>query len=173
MRTGNIHTDPSPRRLCDEAGCTKEGCFKAPESPQNPRTYVWLCLEHVRLHNARWNAFKGLANGEIEKLIRLDTVWERPSWPFGKGPLAARHTATRKNPPILYPAAVLAAFALMNLKPPLTLAAVKARYRALAKRIHPDAKYCLTAGAKNDHSEFCQIQQAFTTIKEYYAKKTS
>jgi len=49
---------------------------------------------------------------------------------------------------------------LLDLHPPLTTDAVKARYKELVKRHHPDAN----GGDKASEEKFKQINQAYETI---------
>lgn len=78
--------------LCRHPGCREEGLYRAPKSRDNLNDYVWFCLDHVREYNKSWNFYAGMDTGQIEKQVRLDTVWQRPTWPLGSwGTSAARH----------------------------------------------------------------------------------
>ena len=52
------------------------------------------------------------------------------------------------------------AMVFLDLHPPLTMDAVKARYKELVKRHHPDAN----GGDKASEEKFKQINQAYETI---------
>ena len=161
-------THKQPARSCAVPQCKKEGLYRAPESPDRLSHHIWLCLEHVRLHNARWNYLEGSDPKEIERQIRQSTLWERPTWPFGKGPLTAKNESAKKGrtePPL--PPTVVAALALLTLAPPTSLGAIKARYRVLAKLYHPDTN----RGSKAQIEKFHALQQAFGTLQKYYATK--
>ena len=54
---------------CSVRGCKEAGEFRAPLTPSDfdgPGHWRWLCLEHVREHNARYNFFAGMSPEEIE-----------------------------------------------------------------------------------------------------------
>ncbi len=75
--------DP-PTRLCDHPGCEAGGDFRAPRSRLELNHYYWFCIEHVRAYNSAWNYYAGMSEPEIEREIRHDTVWQRPSWKLGQ-----------------------------------------------------------------------------------------
>lgn len=151
--------------VCAAEGCGNEGLYRAPHSPLQAQPYRYFCLEHIREHNARWDFLGGLSEREIEAKIRHATVWERPTWPLGKGPLARKKTARAAAPEL--PAAILRCLAVLDLKPPTTLTAIKTRYRALIKQAHPDAN----GGSRAKIEHFYALQEAFATLRAFYARK--
>jgi len=68
---------------CDWPGCNDEGEHRAPRSRKHIREYRWFCLEHVRIYNRSWNYYEGMSEEQVDKLIRSDTTWNRPTWPLG------------------------------------------------------------------------------------------
>ena len=51
-------------------GCDAPGEFKAPLQPANfdgPGAWRFLCLDHVREHNAKYNFFEGMSAEEIQE----------------------------------------------------------------------------------------------------------
>lgn len=147
--------DPAaPGQPCDHDGCLVAGEYRAPKSRHSLNAYWWFCLEHVRAYNAAWDFYKGMSPGEIELHLRADTGWQRPTWPLGRlgggfvdeesladplrvlaaGGVRGAHAA----PPPLAPPELREPLATLDLGWPLTLQALKARYKALAKRHHPD-----------------------------------
>jgi DnaJ-domain-containing protein 1 len=129
-------------------------------------------LAHVRLYNASWNYYAGMSEAEVETETRRDSVWRRPSWPFSGtaridgpgGPLddpfglfeEARAGAKERSPR----AAEEQAMIVLDLNPPVTTTALKARYKELVKRHHPDAN----GGDKASEERFKQINSAYETI---------
>ena len=76
---------PAPAtHACDHAGCPQGGEFRAPKSRQTLDEYYWFCLDHVRAYNQAWDFYAGLPPDEIEKMVRLDVTWQRPTWPLGR-----------------------------------------------------------------------------------------
>lgn len=167
-----------PLRPCDHPGCAGSGEFRAPRSRTTLDHFYWFCLDHVRAYNAAWNFYAGMSTAEIEAEIRHDTVWQRPSWPLGArvGALynarwrgfglfdldedAAPETRAPKRPRSPQEKAL----ALFDLVPPLTLAGLKARYKELVKRHHPDTH----GGDKAAEELLKEINQAYSTLKASY-----
>ncbi len=137
-------------------GCPRMGEYRAPKSRAALRDFWWFCLDHVRAYNSAWDFCKGMTPGEIEAQIRADTGWQRPTWPLGIG--ASRHAQDedflrdRLGPlygssaggagergPVRVPAELREPLSTFGLDWPTTLDEVKARYKELAKRHHPDA----------------------------------
>lgn len=160
-------------RGCDWPSCSAVGDFRAPRDRDRLTEYFWFCLDHVRGYNAAWNYYQGMSEDEIEADIRADTVWRRPSWPF----LKALHNASfRPNamfddlglggeaprPPDdkCAGAAEVRALVILELRPPVTVSAVKARYKALVKKHHPDAN----GGAKAAEERFKEISEAYRIV---------
>ena len=79
---------------CGVAGCGEPGEFRAPLSPgdfDGPGRWHYLCLEHVRAHNSRYNYFAGMSPEEISAAQSPIAGWERASRPFatqGRRPAA-------------------------------------------------------------------------------------
>src|SRR3569833_2731567 len=73
------------RACCAVAGCDAPGEFKAPLSPgdfDGPGAWRFLCLDHVREHNARYNFFEGMSPDEITRAQHPLAGWDRPSRRF-------------------------------------------------------------------------------------------
>jgi hypothetical protein len=165
-------------RPCDQPGCDRAGEFRAPKSRDALHDYYWFCLDHVRAYNAAWDYYAGLDPQEIEQLVRADTTWQRPTWPLGRisggrGRFQAERVSDpfgvfgddvwqRPSEPAMASSPEQAAMRVMNLKMPLTLETLKARYKELCKLHHPDAN----GGDKAAEERFKQISQAYKTLRE-------
>jgi DnaJ domain len=159
-------------RCCEWMGCDRDGLYPAPRSRWQLRQYRWFCLEHVREYNAAWNYYAGMSDNEVEADIRADTVWQRPSWPLGVamrccgwrshaigdgfGPFHQARTAPRREPVTAEERALV----ILDLRPPVSVAIVKTRYKELVKRHHPDAN----GGDKAAEERFKQISEAYRTV---------
>lgn len=170
-------------RRCDWLECGCEGLYRAPRSRNELRSYRWFCMEHVRTYNAAWNYYAGMDEDEVEADVRRDTVWRRPTWPLGGAdprfiltgvrfsdssrhfgaPEDADHGAGPCPPQPRGPEGK--ALAILGLKAPVTLAAIKTRYKELVKRYHPDAN----GGDKASEEKFKQISHAYQTVREAMA----
>jgi hypothetical protein len=70
---------------CAVPGCDSPGEFKAPLQPASfdgPGAWRFLCLDHVREHNTRYNFFDGMSPDEITQAQSPLAGWERPSRKF-------------------------------------------------------------------------------------------
>ena len=170
--------DDRPVRVrgCDSPGCACSGEYRAPKD-RELSAYYWFCLDHVRDYNSRWNYFAGMSDREVETYNRTASVWERPSWPMGGGRQREQqmreqvfreffgdpaHEPPRPAPPM--DKAEREALAALELTPPVDFAAIKAQYRALVKRHHPDANN----GCRTAEETFKTINQAFTTLRKIH-----
>jgi DnaJ-domain-containing protein 1 len=144
-------------RPCSWPGCAEEGKFRAPKSRENLAVYHWFCLDHVKAYNLSWNYYAGMSEAEVEADLRRDTVWQRPSWRWGTGngpnedmlreavrmhAFGPEFAEAEPTPPYRRRGGIETetdkAMAVLGLKPPLSKNALKARYKELAKRHHPD-----------------------------------
>lgn len=159
------------RRCCEWPGCEEDGTYRAPRSRLQMTQYRWFCLRHVREYNSAWNYYAGMSDDEVEADIRRDTVWQRPTWRFaatagcgawqatgptdrfgvfGESPQPRRCEATAEEK----------ALRVLELKAPVSVAAVKLRYKELVKRHHPDAN----GGDKAAEERFKKINEAYRTV---------
>lgn len=176
--------DPAaPGRSCDMPGCPHCGEYRAPKSRSALNQYWWFCLEHVRAYNAAWDFYKGMTPGQIEAQTRSDTGWQRPTWPLGslgkqtldeamlRDPLhvlsagrinrgAADPSRTRPN---TVPHDLRDPMQQLGLDWPVSMDALKARYKELAKRHHPDANN----GDRASEERLKTINLAYAAVKHY------
>ena len=173
--------DPAaPGHSCDMDGCEAAGEYRAPKSRTTLRQYWWFCLDHVRAYNASWDYYKGMTPGEIEAQLLADTGWQRPTWPLGRlgagyvdseqllhDPLEAlAGQARRRGPPERRaPAELRESLSTLGLAWPTTLEAVKARYKELAKRHHPDAN----GGDRSAEERLKTINLAYAAVRSRLA----
>lgn len=172
-------------RTCDHPNCTNAAEYRAPRSREELRSYYWFCLIHVRDYNKAWNFYAGMDQDQIESEVRHDTVWQRPSWPLG---VHARHTTQlgyrlsqlrdhfglfsnflRSDGPGNMGSHQFQKFspeskalATMNLYTPLSLTSLKARYKELAKRLHPDTN----GGDPESEERLKEINEAYETLRK-------
>lgn len=171
--------DLHPQRdgACAHPDCSAPGEYRAPRSRDEHMGYYWFCLEHVREYNAAWNYYAGMDDTAVERLVREDSVWRRPTWPLG-----ARGAEARLRDPLgLFGAAAdpraaregdaqmqamtseeRTALSELGLTPPVTLADVKLRYKVLAKTLHPDAN----GGDKVAEERLKSVNHAYKTLKD-------
>ena len=180
-----------PERLCEWPDCGSAGEHRAPRSRDDMKSYRWFCRDHAREYNKNWNYFSGMSDAEVEADRRADTVWRRPSWPLGDGvptteharafwrgefsdPFAffadggEAHGAGPEPGGVAIGADVKRALGVFGLSAPVTVTDVKARYKELAKRYHPDAAQSQGNG-KGDDALFKDINEAYRVILAFLA----
>lgn len=165
---------------CAHPDCTAHGAYRAPKSRDALTDYHWFCLEHVREYNAAWNYYAGMDDAAIERSVREDSVWRRPTWPLGlRQPADLRFEDAfnlfRRADTIDPRKAREAEAQLRNmtgderraltelgLAAPVTLEDVKIRYKILAKTLHPDAN----GGDKVAEERLKSVNHAYKTLRD-------
>lgn len=177
-------TEASGRRPqgCDHPECPAIGLYPAPKARNRLRDYYWFCLEHVRAYNSTWNYCVGYTEADIEAEIRSATCWDRPTWRLGQwqslraeAEMAARSDGfraagrekasdkrSRRQTSAASPSdGTAGALSVLGLDSTATPAEIKARYKQLVKRYHPDAN----GGDKRAEERLKTINQAYTTLR--------
>jgi DnaJ-domain-containing protein 1 len=169
---------------CAVPGCSEPGEFRAPLSAptfDGPGAWQWLCLEHVREHNSRYNYFAGMSTEEIEAAQSPVAGWERgvrafasaggadpaPPWSnfsdpleairgrFGRGRTGAAPAQSR------FSGAEQAALGVLGLGQDADLAAVRKAYSVLVRRYHPDRN----GGDRTHEAKLRGVIDAWQTLK--------
>lgn len=171
---------PGGPRACDHPACAELGQFRAPQGRDRLNQYYWFCLDHVREYNAAWDYFRGMNADQIERMRRADVVGDRPSWPLGARTAGGRLDPEalaqafrkffgddepdfefRRKPPRRPRTPREEALAVLELSEDCTFAQVRARYKELVKRHHPDAN----GGDKAAEERLKSINQAYSVLK--------
>lgn len=172
----------APTRTCSAPGCRAGAEFRAPASKKNLDDRKWLCREHLRAQNERWDFFSGMSDEDIER-FRVDAITgHRPTWPLGKRAAKNPETATaawsrpfgdsfgffeadaeavRPAKPTRLTKGQLDALAALNLEEGATLHEIKARYKELVKRFHPDAN----GGDRGTEERLKQVIKAYGHLR--------
>ena len=165
---------------CNHPGCKAEGVFRAPMGRDREGQYFSFCKEHVREYNATYDYFKGMNDEALAKFQKDDIVGHRPTWPlgakrgarggpehsdetiFGEARVSRRRGAGRKykHEP-RYNILALRALAALELDARADEAAIKARYKELVKRHHPDAN----GGDRSSEEKLREIIQAYNYLR--------
>ncbi len=139
---------------CDFVGCEEAGEYKAPKD-NSLQDYYWFCLKHVRSYNKNWNYYKDYSPDEMEQAIRDDVIWQRKTKLFGsRGDSKQQYHLPQK---IVY------ALNLFELSFPYTHKEVKAKYKELAKKYHPDTNH----GNKELEEKFKKLTQNYKVLLEF------
>ncbi len=165
-------------KKCDHPGCTKAGTCRAPKT-RELKDYWFFCKEHAAEYNKNWNYYADMTPDEIE------ADWERQT--FGaplKDKAAAnsdeqdyinflndfimgRSTFDKTPPKSKMPGNVISALKTFDLPLSASWREISAKYRALAKKYHPD-----TAQNKDiATAEFTKVSTAYEILKKHFGKK--
>lgn len=176
-----IHRHEIVDKNCNQAGnikwccfhnCEAEGVHPAPKPHPHTRERYWFCLEHIRRYNASWNYFAHMDDSEVEHYQRTVASGHRPTWKMGVPPSVAKEQILNKVfamfsnqeaaaiPTPAIPAAEREALAVLDLTYPVTLAAIKARYKKLVKLHHPD----VNNNDKSAQEKFITVNKAYTYL---------
>ncbi|MBL9096017.1 MAG: J domain-containing protein [Alphaproteobacteria bacterium] len=177
-------------RKCDKPGCEGSGEHRAPKSRSSLNEYYWFCLDHVREYNHSWDFFKGMSPDQIEAYQRATIVGLRPTWKMherSKGPnpkldfyfrgafvdpfvifddgpgIEPSRDATNRNGTVERKLTKMQRTSLetLNLEADATLQDVKARFKELVKRYHPDAN----GGDRGAEERFRQVIKAYGQLR--------
>jgi hypothetical protein len=172
---------PKPgARPCAVKDCDKPGDCRVPKSRENLSDYLFLCTAHARAHNESWDFFKGMDDGDIEKFREEAMFGHRPTWPMGKrtarartgqGPLQFhdRHavfdeeddTGQPRRPERQLTRLQVMSMDTLQLAHNATLNEIKARYKELVKRFHPDAN----GGDRGAEERLKQVIKAYGVLR--------
>jgi hypothetical protein len=167
-------------RPCAKQDCAGEGAYRVPKSRNNLNDHLWFCLQHARAHNESWDYFNGMSEAQIAAFQVDAMTGHRPTWPLGKRSAhvrdghsnanlhdsfgifreAAEEAGTRRaERPLTRPQ--LVALELLNLDASATLHQIKARYKELVKRFHPDAN----GGDRGAEERLKKVIQAYGVLR--------
>jgi len=169
-------------RPCAKAGCSGEGAHRVSRTRENLGEYIWLCLKHAREHNESWDYFRGMDDKDIQSFRTDAMTGHRPTWPLGKraagtpnpfgtaGGVRDSHGTfggdSDAEPGVRRPERTLTRLqiqALDTLRLPqgATLIEIKARYKELVKRFHPDAN----GGDRGAEERLKQVIKAYGVLR--------
>ncbi|MBP0582488.1 J domain-containing protein [Labrys sp. LIt4] len=178
---------PASVRLCEHAGCRNAGEFRAPKGRNREGQFWHFCLEHVRDYNKTYNYFAGLPDDSVSAYQRDAATGHRPTWTMGVNPWAKKRGEGPQPGPEIHDGfgffdedhgfrrpqrapeperrrlKLLERKALDALDLPETATGpeIKARYKTLVKRLHPDAN----GGDRSSEDKLRGIIQAYNTLR--------
>jgi hypothetical protein len=171
---------------CQWKGCGNTATHRAPKGRSNENEYWRFCLEHVREYNHSYNYFSGMTDDAVMKYQKDAVTGHRPTWKMGTGarqagggdfgpqgpqdPLnlfrefGARGADTRKRaaePARTVRNAERKALHELGLEEGADKIEIKARFKVLVKRHHPDAN----GGDRAMEDKLREIIQAYNYLK--------
>src|SRR5690349_16101068 len=170
------------RAQCAVPGCANPGEFKAPLQPANfdgPGAWRFLCLDHVREHNTKYNFFEGMSPEEIQDAQGPLAGWERPSRKFahnGSDPppacgdvadpleaISGRFGHTRKpQQPSRFSKAERRALSVLGLGEEADRHQLRQRYSSLVRRYHPDKN----GGDRSHEGRLGEVIDAYQLLRK-------
>lgn len=175
--------------VCQWDGCQEKGIHRAPVGRHADGQYFLFCFDHVREYNKGYNYFSGLSDSEIARYQKEALTGHRPTWTLGVNKAAGAaplHSAARsgsagshqrmRDPFNLFneearprPKPVrkvksleAKAFETLGLPEVSEAAEIKARYKELVKKHHPDAN----GGDRGSEERFRAVIQAYQLLKQ-------
>jgi hypothetical protein len=169
---------PRSTEPCAAGKCREPGEYKAPKSRWQTGEYQFLCLDHVREFNRAWDYFEGWSSAQIEEFRDGVAHGHRPTWKIGAQPfftndklrdsffrmMGEEPPKAARKPESRAARREREALALLNLEPGATFAAIKAQYKKLVKKYHPD----VNRGDKESEETFKRITAAYTQLFKTY-----
>jgi hypothetical protein len=176
---------------CEWPDCKAPATHRAPKGRLREQEYWRFCLDHVREYNHGYNFFAGMTAEDIARYQKDAVIGHRPTWkmgmnggrptarshssrfqgeftdavdPFGVfsefgGPAGARTERRSENRSVRN--AERKALDTLGLESDASPQEVKARFKALVKRHHPDAN----GGDRSSEDKLREIIQAYNYLK--------
>jgi DnaJ domain len=172
---------------CEWAGCKNEATNRAPKGRGREKDYWNFCIGHVRQYNQNYNFFAGMADDAVLAYQKDALTGHRPTWKMGTGkkPKGAPNLdaaadafnmfhemngkrGARPGPdPDHKPEQRIVrnverrALETLGLEAGTTAEVIKARFKDLVKKHHPDAN----GGDKSSEDRLVEIIQAYNHLK--------
>jgi hypothetical protein len=169
---------------CDWKGCANKATHRAPKGRMRENEYWRFCLDHVREYNHSYNYFAGMSDDAVSKYQKDAVTGHRPTWKMGSRPGGSdfgpegvrdpfnmfrefaggaswRPKAERVEPQRTVRNAERKALHELGLEEGAERAEIKARFKLLVKRHHPDAN----GGDRASEDKLREIIQAYNYLK--------
>jgi DnaJ domain len=182
IRVKSAPQEPEPTAArCDHPGCQNVGLYRAPMGRDREGQYFSFCMDHVREYNASYDYFRGMNDEALNKYQKEEAVGHRPTWSMGARREAQpgqdrvdetmfaearvyRRRGSRGRPGQAEPrynTLALKALETLELTGSATETTIKARYKELVKRHHPDAN----GGDRSSEEKLREIIQAYNYLR--------
>jgi hypothetical protein len=169
--------------ICDYKNCKKIGKHKAPIEKDNSKKFRWLCLDHIKEFNQKWDYFKGMSDHEIYNFLKSDMTWHKPTQSFnspdnffnilwkntlneGENILDGEYGKKIKAK-INFSNKDREAFKIIGLEVGAKWNIIQDQFKKLVKKYHPD----MNAGDKKFEEKLKIVTLAYTQLKLAYKGK--
>lgn len=176
---------------CEHPGCEQKGEFRAPKGRSREGEYYHFCFEHVRQYNQSYNYFRDMPDEAIQAWQKDSLTGHRPTWTMGVnnrvGESPRPHSAHPRypnwnfadpynlfggdggqaHPESARPQRNLkkverSALVELGVEETATAEEIKARFKTLVKRLHPDAN----GGDRGTEDKLRAVIQAYNYLKQ-------
>ncbi|MGI9414322.1 MAG: J domain-containing protein [Hyphomicrobiales bacterium] len=170
---------------CEWPDCEDAGTHRAPKGRGHDGEYHLFCLNHVREYNRSYNYFSGMDNDQVIDYQKSSLTGHRPTWRLGVN-RAANDDGTEQAESGCGPHRFADTFGLfgdmdmdaqkprrtvrnaerqalitLSLDETATPVEVKAQYKLLVKRHHPDAN----GGKRESEDKLREVIQAYDYLR--------
>lgn len=187
----SIRVKPSEDRLkpktdpdCEVTGCDKPGVHRAPKGRGQDGQYHQFCMAHVREYNKSFNYFKDMSDTDVASYQKSARTGHRPTWSLGTNPGTGDKPLNGEGDPKVSDTfgffgentqagpsaqprkrqirnAERRSLATLGLDIDVKPKEVKAQFKVLVKRHHPDAN----GGGQEHVDKLREIIQAYDYLK--------
>lgn len=172
--------------VCEREGCAEPGTFRAPKGRNAEGQYWRFCKDHVAEYNKSYNYFAGMSDAAVMAYQKDASIGHRPTWSMGVNaagrsgtaqpqgdfdyadPLGVfraagfeQHRRAPEPPKPRRPGPILRALEILDLDENADGPTIKAKYKELVKRFHPDAH----GGDRSFEERLRDIIRAHDTLK--------
>jgi len=170
------------KNICEWSRCQNTAEFKAPSEKDNIKKFRLLCEEHIKLFNKNWNYFDGMSPDEVEKFLKSDITWHRPTQKFGssdnffnilwnntlndKFNIFNEETKSYFSKNKKLREKDKDAFIIMGLEFNTDWSSIQKKFKTLVKKFHPDKH----AGDKKYEDKLKKITLAYSHLKMIMTK---
>jgi curved DNA-binding protein CbpA len=176
---------------CEWEGCNEPGLYPAPKGRGLEGQYHRYCLEHVREYNKGYNYFSGMPDEDVVRHQKDDATGNRPTWfvgvnssarnrsrggrlggfsyrfethdpfgLFGEGAPGGKRPGAAPSRPLKR--LERKALRQLNLEDAASKTEIKARFKELVKRLHPDHN----AGDRSSEDKLREVIQAYNYLRQ-------
>jgi hypothetical protein len=177
VKPGQDRARKTDAPCCDWKGCGNAATHRAPKGRARENEYWRFCLDHVREYNHSYNYFSGMSDDAVLKYQKDAITGHRPTWKMGTraGPspedakdpftmfreFGARAKAEPAEPARAIRNAERKALHELGLDVGADKAEIKAKFKMLVKRHHPD----VNGGDRATEDKLREIIQAYNYLK--------
>ena len=166
------------KNICEWQNCNRSGNYKAPVEKDNSKNFQWLCEDHIKEFNKKWNYFEGMTQSEFENFLKSDLTWHRPTQEFSSSDnffnilwnnalndkfkfFESKNTKNYKYNGYKLCQKDRDAFKIMDLQIDAGWPEIQKKFKTLVKKFHPDKH----SGNKEYENKLKKITMAYNHLK--------